>query len=53
MEETDLFDELQHEEDDEEILEEIEEKKKAARKSFSSVVNKRKLSKYELDEVMV
>ncbi len=53
MDETDLFEELKHEEDDEEILEEIEEKKKAARKSFSSVVNKRKLSKYELDEVMV
>lgn len=52
MAESDLFEEMQHEEDDEGILEEIEEKKKAARKSFSSIVNKRKLSKYELDEVM-
>ncbi len=53
MAEMDLFEEMQREEQDGEILEEIEEKKKAARKSFSSIVNKRKLSKYELDEVMV
>ncbi len=53
MAETDLFEELQHEEQDGEILEEIEEKRKATRKSFSSIVNKKRLSKYELDEVMV
>ena len=53
MEENDLFEELQHEEQDEEILSEIEARKKEAKKSFSSVVNKKKLSKYELDEVMV
>lgn len=53
MTDIDLFEELQHEEQDGEILEEIEEKKKAARKSFSSIVNKKKLSKYELDELMV
>jgi len=53
MEETDLFEELQHEEQDQEILQEIESKKKAAKRSFASVVNKKKLSKYELDEVMV
>ena len=53
MEETDLFEELQHEEQDEEILNAIEAKKKAAKKSFSSIVNKKKLNKHELDEVMV
>ena len=53
MDEADLFEEMQNEEQDDEILEEIEERKKAARKSFSSIVNKRKFSKYELDEVMV
>ncbi|GEM_PF-4892812 len=50
--EEDLFDEIQHEEQDEEILDEIEAKKKAAKKSFSSVINKKKLNKFELDEVM-
>ena len=49
----DLFDEMQHEEQDEEILNEIEARKKAAKKSFSSVINKKKLDKFELDEVMV
>ena len=53
MEETDLFEELQHEEQDEEILDEIEAKKKANKKSFSSVINKKKVDKFELDEIMV
>lgn len=53
MEEFDLLEEIEHEEKDGEILDEIEQRKKAARKSFSSVINKKKLSKYELDEVMV
>ncbi len=52
MEEFDLLEEIKHEEADEEILDEIEQRKKAARKSFSSIINKRKLSKYELDDVM-
>ena len=51
--EDNLFEELQHEEQDEDILEEIEAKKKAAKKSFSSVINKKKVDKSELDEVMV
>ena len=53
MENVDLFEELEHEERDESILEEIEAKKKASRKNFSSVINKKKFSKYELDEVMI
>jgi hypothetical protein len=53
MYDMDLLDEMEHKEEDESILTEIENKKRAARKSFSSVVNKRKLSRYELDEVMV
>jgi len=52
-EEFDLMEEIEHEAQDEEILSEIESKKKAAKKSFSSVINKKKLSKYELEEVMV
>jgi len=51
--EVDLFEEMQHEEQDKEILNEIDARKKEAKKSFSSVVNKKKLSKHELDEVMV
>jgi hypothetical protein len=53
MKELDLFDELQHEENDEEILEEIATKKREAKRTFSTVVNRRKVSRYELDEVMV
>ena len=53
MENFGLFDELEQEERDESILEEIEAKKKAAKKNFSSVINKKKFSKYELDEVMI
>ena len=52
-EEFDLMEEIEHEAQDEEILSEIESKKKAAKKSFSSVINKKKLNKYELEEVMV
>ncbi|MBI2137006.1 hypothetical protein HYU12_00640 [Candidatus Woesearchaeota archaeon] len=48
-----LFEEMQYEEGDEEILDELEQKRKAARRSFSSVINKHKLSRYELDEVML
>lgn len=53
MEEIDLLEEMEHEEADEEILDEIEQRKSARKKTFSSVINKRKLNKYELDEVMV
>lgn len=47
-----LFEEMQYDEQDEEILDELEQKRKAARRSFSSVINKRKLNRFELDEVM-
>lgn len=53
MTELDLFEEIQHSEEDEGILDEIEQRKKEAKRSFSSVINKKRLSKYELDEVMV
>ena len=52
MENFDLFEEMQHEASDERILDEIAAKRKAAKRSFSSVINQKKLSKYELDEVM-
>ena len=53
MEGLDLLEEIQHGEADEELLEEIAQRKSARRKTFSSVINKRKLNKFELDEVMV
>ncbi|MBI3034664.1 hypothetical protein HYY72_05900 [Candidatus Woesearchaeota archaeon] len=40
------------EEEDEETLDELKKANKARSRSFSSVINKKKLSKYELDEVM-
>ena len=51
MGELDLFEEIEFEEQDEEILTEIEQKK--SKKSFGSVINKKKLNRYELDEVMI
>jgi len=50
---TDLLGELESREEDEGILEELAEKRRKAHKSFLSVVNKKKLSKFELDEVML
>ena len=53
MENGNLFEEFEQEERDESILDEIEAKKRASKKSFGSIINKKKFSKYELDEVMV
>lgn len=53
MEELDLLEEMEHEEADEEILDEIEQRKSARKKTFSSVINKKRINKFELDEVMV
>ena len=52
MENFDLLAEVQHEAADEQILAEIATRKRAAKRSFSSVINQKNLSKYELDEVM-
>ena len=52
-EETDLLGQFESQEEDEEILEELAEKRRQKQKSFLAVVNKRKLSKLELDEVML
>ena len=52
-EEFDLLGEMESQEEDEEVLEELAEKRKQRQKSFTSVINKRRLSKFELDEVMI
>ena len=52
-EETDLLGQFESQEEDEELLEELAEKRKQKQKSFLAVVNKRKLGKHELDEVML
>lgn len=51
--ETDLLGEFESREDDEEILEELAEKRRQKQKSFISVINKKKLTRHELDEVML
>lgn len=38
---------------DEDAIEELKSSKKEKRKSFAAIINKKKLSRYELDEVMV
>ncbi|MBI3037157.1 hypothetical protein HYY73_05425 [Candidatus Woesearchaeota archaeon] len=52
-EETDLLGQFESQEEDEEILEELAAKRRERRKNFISVVNKKKLSRHELDEVML
>ena len=52
-EETDLLGQFESQEEDDEILEELAEKRRQRQKSFLAVVNKRKLGKHELDEVML
>ena len=52
-EEVDLLGQFESQEEDEEILEELAEKRRQRQKSFLAVVNKKKLSKHELDEVML
>ncbi|GEM_PF-4415411 len=39
--------------EDEEALQELKKANKARHKSFAAVINKKKLSRYELEEVMV
>ena len=51
---VDILDELESKEEDEEVLEEMARKRREKRqKSFLAVVNKKKLGKHELDEVML
>lgn len=52
-EDVDLLEELESQEEDEETLQALAAKRKQRLKSFISVVNKKKLSKFELDEVML
>ncbi len=52
-EEVDLLGELESQEEDDEVLQELTLKRKERQKSFLSVINKKKLSKHELDEVML
>ena len=47
------YDSLLDEEEDEETLDELKKANKAKSRSFTSIINKKKLSKYELEEVMV
>ncbi len=43
---------LDDEVEDEETIEELKKSNKEKNKNFSAVINKKKLSKYELDEIM-
>lgn len=52
-EEVDLLGEFESQEEDEEVLEELAEKRRQKQKSFTSIINKKKLSRHELDEVML
>lgn len=51
--ETSLLEQFESQEGDEEILEELAEKRRQRQKTFISVVNKKKLTRHELDEVML
>ncbi|HIG98579.1 TPA: hypothetical protein HA231_04110 [Candidatus Woesearchaeota archaeon] len=48
-----LLEQFESQEEDEEVLEELAEKRRQRQKDFISVVNKRKLGRHELDEVML
>ena len=50
---TNLLEELENQEEDELVLEELAETRKRKHKSFLSVINKKKLAKHELEEVML
>ena len=52
-EEVDLLGQFESQEEDEEVLEELAPKRRERQKNFISVVNKKKLSRHELDEVML
>ncbi|MBN2454424.1 hypothetical protein JXB11_02665 [Candidatus Woesearchaeota archaeon] len=45
-----MLEEFEKQEEDEETLKELRESKK--QKSFSSVINKRRLNKFDLDDLM-
>ncbi len=49
----DILEQFESQEEDEEILEELAEKRRQRQKSFVTIINKKKLSKHELDEVML
>lgn len=50
---TSLLEELESQEDDEQLLEELAETRRRKQKSFLTIINKKKLAKHELDEVML
>ena len=50
---TNLLEELESQEDDEQLLEELAETRRRKQKSFLTVINKKKLPKNQLDEVML
>ena len=50
---VDLLGQFESQEGDEEILEELAAKRRERQKSFLAVVNKKKLSRHELDDVML
>lgn len=52
-EDVDLLGEFESQEEDEEVLEELAAKRKERQKNFISVVNRKKLSRHELDEIML
>ena len=50
---TDLLEQLENQEEDEQLLEELAETRRRKQKSFLSVINKKKLGRQELDDVML
>ena len=50
---VDLLGEFESQEEDEEVLEERAQKRRQRQKTFIAVVNKKKLSRHELDEIML
>ena len=47
------FDFIREEPEDEETMEELKKLSKQKNKNFASVINKKKLNRYDLDEVML
>ena len=50
---VDLLQELESQEEDEQVLQELAANRRQRQKTFIAIVNKKKLSKHELDEVML
>ena len=46
----DLFEEFQNEQEDDEVMTELKERKRD--KSFSTVINKKRLNRFELEEAL-